>query len=105
MIKNLTFSEALSALKLGMRISRENWNGKNMFLYLNKGSIDISTLSNEDSFEIIEGIPGKLFDTGDKGTFTRLPNINMSNANSRTVTGWLASQTDLLAEDWCILPI
>ena len=34
------------------------------------------------------------------GTITRLPNLNMRAATGSTVTGWLASQTDILAEDW-----
>lgn len=98
----LSFGQALDQLKLGKAISREGWNGKGMFVYLNKGSRDVSGESPEGT-ENVEGIPFHLFEMGDKGTVTRLPNVNMKAATGSTVTGWLASQTDLLAEDWCVL--
>jgi len=98
----LSFGQALDQLKLGKAISREGWNGKGMFVYLNKGSRDVSGESHEGT-ENVEGIPFHLFEMGDKGTVTRLPNVNMKAATGSTVTGWLASQTDLLAEDWCVL--
>ncbi len=103
MKNNLTFGEALEAVKQGSLISREGWNGKGMFLWLNKGSYDISYLTNNDYNVVEQGIDRKLFNIGDKDTITRLPNINMKSASGATVTGWLASQTDMLANDWCVL--
>lgn len=96
-----SFSDALQAVKEGKRISREGWNGKNMFVYLNKGSVE----NRESENFLVEGIKANLFEASDNGTVTRLPNLNMHSASGSTVTGWLASQTDLLAEDWCIHPI
>jgi hypothetical protein len=96
----MNFGIALEALKQGKRIAREGWNGKGMFVYLNKGSRDISK---PQEGENVEGISFELFELGDNDTVTRLPNINMKAATGSTVTGWLASQTDLLAEDWCII--
>ena len=96
----MNFGIALQALKQGKRISREGWNGKGMFIYLNKGSRDISKAQDGEN---VEGVSFELFELGDNDTVTRLPNINMKAASGITVTGWLASQTDLLAEDWCIL--
>lgn len=98
---NLKFGQALEAVKQGKAISRENWNGKNMCVYLNNGSHDFG--NDELASNKIEGIRVGLFQGGDTGTVTRLPNLNMKTATGSTVTGWLASQTDLLAEDWCIL--
>lgn len=97
----LTFGQALEELKSGKKISRQGWNGKNMFVYLNMGIHDFG----EDRGQglPIEGIKSDLFLMGDVGTVTRLPNINMMSATGSTVTGWLASQTDLLAEDWGIV--
>lgn len=106
----LTFGEAIEALKQGKAVARQGWNGKNMFIYLNKGSIDstiVKTTSIEpyksEIIDYIEGIDGSLFELGPKGSITRLPNINMCTPIGSTVTGWLASQTDILAEDWCII--
>ncbi len=107
MKENQNFGDAIAALKDGKRVSRKGWNGKNMFLWLNKGSshghYDNAKPEDVPSDGTIEGINSNLFELGDAGTVTRLPNINMRSATGSTVTGWLASQTDLLAEDWCIL--
>jgi hypothetical protein len=102
----MDFSTALQELKAGQRISRAGWNGKGMFLWLNKGSHNFKNPdggSDVNEGDLIEGIREGLFEHGDEGTVTRLPNINMRAATGSTVTGWLASQTDLLAEDWGIL--
>jgi hypothetical protein len=100
-IKNLSFGEALDALKKGYRIAREGWNGKGMFVFLNKGS-HAGEHSGDNKIDGISNSP-EMFELGDIGTSTRLPNINMRAASGATVTGWLASQTDLLADDWIIL--
>ena len=99
MTQNLNFGEAIEALKQGKKAAREGWNGKGMFVFLNKGSKE--TPVNEG--ELVDGIKLDLFTQGDVGTATRLPNINMMSASGSIVTGWLASQTDLLAEDWVVL--
>lgn len=89
------FSSAIRYIKAGTKACRKGWNGKGMFIYLNRGST-------EDKNKAIDGIPRYLFDDGDTGISTRLPNINMRSASGATVTGWLASQTDMLAEDWML---
>ena len=81
--EDLTFSQALDALKEGFFISRAGWNGKGMFLALvdpdGQGTIQIEG----DEYELLSWIGMKT--TG--GQFVP----------------WLASQTDLLAEDWVVL--
>lgn len=98
----LTFGEALEALKLGSTVARAGWNGKNMFLYLNRGGFDAKPPEMERG-DLISGVDPSLFEKGAPGTATRLPNINMRAADGATVTGWLASQTDMLAEDWSVV--
>ena len=109
--RNLTFSTALALLKQGERIQRAGWNGKGMYLWLNKGSFDHELLgfARGDNPQAghpstMDGISLGLFESGDVGTVTRLPNINMRAASGSTVTGWLASQTDMLADDWQVVP-
>ncbi len=97
---NLTFGEAIASLKLGYNVHRSGWNGKGMFIWLNPGSCDMPL--SELAVGHIEGIPANLFRAGDSGTVCRLPNLNMRSANGSTATGWVASQSDMLAEDWCI---
>lgn len=95
----MTFGEAVENLKKGNLVARAGWNGKGMFLSLNLGSADRS-LGDQSHFD---GVPGRLLENGCAGTVTRLPNINMRTASGATVMGWLASQTDVLAEDWVMV--
>ncbi|CDX54545.1 conserved hypothetical protein [Mesorhizobium plurifarium] len=107
----MNFGQALDALKEGKRVSRSGWNGKGMFIYLQSGSFDHELLGFQPGAKpmvghpsTIDGVSLGLFEAGDKGTVTRLPNLNMRSATGATVTGWLASQTDMLAEDWDVVP-
>lgn len=97
---NLPFGEAIELVKHGYRVARAGWNGKGMFIFMQKGSLDYG---NEGTPLLVEGIQSSLFEKGNVGTITRLPCINMRSASGSTVTGWLASQTDLLANDWVLL--
>lgn len=98
----LTFGAAIEALKIGATVRRAGWNGKNMFLYLNMGSHHAKPPEAERG-PLIDGIDPSLFELGAVGTGTRLPHINMRSASGSTVTGWLASQSDMLASDWEIV--
>lgn len=107
---NMSFGQAIDAIKAGVAVARAGWNGKGMFLFLNKGSFDGGKLGFAHGDQpqpghqsTIDGVKIDLFEAGDDGTVTRLPNINMRSASGATVTGWLASQTDMLAEDWSAL--
>lgn len=68
------FGQALAELKAGKRVARQGWNGKGMWLKLQ--------------------VP----DAHSKMT---LPYIYMKTADDKLVP-WLASQTDVLAEDWVL---
>ena len=95
---NHNIGEAVTALKRGKRVSREGWNGKNMFLFLLPAGDGIPTTVIHDPAlrEVIETEVGG-------NTFDALASIRMFTADKKILTGWLANQTDMLAEDWCIL--
>jgi hypothetical protein len=97
----LNFGLALEALKNGHRISRKGWNGKGMFLFLLPGGNVPKTAIHDPKLR--EVIDAEIH--GD--TFQALPSIRMWTTNSEgrraVLTGWLASQTDMLSEDWTIL--
>lgn len=90
MEERLTFSEALAALKAGAKIQRRGWNGLGMWVVLQKAYPDGIPI-NKNTAEAT-GIPQ---DTVCKF----LPYIMMKTADDAFVP-WLASQTDILAEDW-----
>ena len=85
----MDFGEAIRLLKQGKAVSRSGWNGKDMFLFLRKGRL--ITGVHPESYMVKA--------TG-KTEFTSLDHICMKNAQGDCVVGWLASQTDMLAEDW-----
>ena len=86
----MDFSDALRAVKDGKKISRIGWNGKGMFLTLQEGSTVTGTM--------MRNKPAKDF-YGD-GEVKICPHIDMKAADGSYVVGWLASQTDMLADDW-----
>jgi hypothetical protein len=99
MTKDLTFGQALEALKRGERVARAGWNGKGMFLFLLPANDGIPTkvITDPGLRKVIETELG-----GD--TFDAYGSIRMFTADKKILTGWSASQTDMLCEDWCILP-
>ena len=97
-MKALTFGDAIAALKEGKRVARNGWNGKGMFLFLLPANDGIPTKVIHDPAlrAAIESEIG-----GD--TFDALGSIRMFTADKKILTGWIASQTDMLSEDWVIL--
>lgn len=71
----MDFGDAIRALKAGNAVSRSGWNGKGMWLALQ--------------------VP-------DAHSKMSLPYIYMKTADDKLVP-WLASQTDVLAEDWLVV--
>lgn len=103
----MDFGQALHYVKKGECAARKGWNGKRMFIYLNKGSVDLANSEAPGapaSITHVNNVSVRLFENGDAGTVTRMPNLNMRAADGSIVTGWLASQTDMLAEDWDVVP-
>lgn len=92
----LSFGMALEAIKKGLKVAREGWNGKDMFIYIQEGS-----LINQDQARnpILKEIAGK----SKPLMLEILPHIDMKAADGKIVIGWLASQTDMLSEDWFIV--
>jgi hypothetical protein len=97
-MENLNFGQAIEALKQGKRVAREGWNGKGMFLVIAGGySVPLDKLREGTHFT-------KEFLQSEGCTeFKIVPHIDMWAADKTYVTGWLASQTDMLSEDWVIL--
>lgn len=82
----MNFGQAIEALKEGKAVAREGWNGKRMFL-------DTINPYHNNQYQVVEkkGIVGTLNSY-----------IAMKTADNVLVP-WLASQTDVLAEDYIII--
>ena len=89
----MTFGDALVALKSGHRVARTGWNGKGMWLALSPGSKALPA----DRFW---AGPNREFAAANGGTADVLPCITMKTADNKVLMGWLASQTDMLSDDW-----
>ena len=75
------FGEAIKYLKRGFRVCRQGWNGKGMYLaHVNSYQYKVDGEVHKDSLLLS-------------------PWIGMKTADGKFVP-WLASQTDVLAEDW-----
>ena len=69
----MNFGEAIEAMKGGCPVARSGWNGKDMHIFLERNI----------------AAPGEYE-----------PVIVMWTAQKKYQPGWLASQPDMLAEDW-----
>lgn len=98
---NLSFGQALEALKAGKKVCRIGWNDKNMWIALTPGS---ELPLHEARCGAVKARASELdTSTNQILTINILPHIDMKSATGEIVIGWLASQTDMLVNDWCIL--
>lgn len=82
-VNGLSFGHAIEAAKKGMKIARAGWNGKGMWLFF-----------------VPDNGWNLLF--GNTTDYKNNPFIAMKTADDKYVP-WLASQTDILADDWFIV--
>lgn len=106
----LTFGQAIELLKEGKLVTRKGWNGKGMFLFIRPAD----KLPVEMIVNTVKSLPKELKDyvsnqfkedykkssDGSNFTIEFTSYICMKAADGTIVNGWLASQTDMLAEDW-----
>ena len=83
-VSTFTFGEAISRMKRGERVARKGWNGKNQYIQLATNISYIDADGNAVNVEH-EAIGNKAI------AFVGTSGVQM---------GWLASQADMLAEDW-----
>ena len=86
--KKMTFGDAIEALKDGERVARKGWNGKDMYVFL-AHEADFVTDADISAFDQLE------VEVHDM--------LVMKTAQDTFQPGWLASQADMLAEDWYIV--
>ena len=95
--QGMTFGLAIEAMKQGAKVARAGWNGKGMWLILVAGTPNAA---------LREGTPYR--EALGQESCEILPHIDMwtTNAEGRRamLPGWLASQTDMLADDWLVIP-
>lgn len=95
----MSFGLAIEALKKGQKVARRGWNGKGMWLALSgvNGPNPVSAAGfwAKPNQEYAATLP--------HGIAKVLPCITMKTATGEILMGWLASQTDMLSDDWEIV--
>lgn len=102
----LSFGEALLALKEGKRVMRNGWNGKGLFVFRQEpATIDRDIVPNMQSLpqsvkdEFERRFNGPALTDGKIKYNDQLALVDQSN----NISGWSPSTADALAEDWVIL--
>lgn len=106
-----TFGQALESVKQGRLATRKGWNGKGMFIFIRPADeIKVDTVVyNVKSlpYAVKEYYKQDIGNTSandipetDVVKFTAY--LCMKAADGTIVNGWLASQTDMLADDWIL---
>lgn len=95
----LSFGDALEVLKAGGKVARAGWNGKGMWLSLTCNGTREVAAENFWSSHNAEHARSQ------GGKAKVLPSITMKTATGEILMGWLASQTDMLADDWQALDV
>lgn len=86
----LSFGAAIELLQQGRKVARKGWNGKGMFLFLVPGS----------TFNVNRPPLLGIYPEGTEIVYQ--PHIDMKTADDRVVP-WVASQSDMLCNDWVIV--
>jgi len=73
--RGFDFGQALEYLKKGMKLTRDGWNGKDMYIALQRRTDESKMTLNYLYMKTVQG----------------------------DLVPWLASQTDILSEDWLIV--
>ena len=110
----MNFGTAIEALKEGKLVTREGWNGKGMFIFMRPSeklhvefvATKIKSLPKtvKDYYwkDCID-VDGKKLDLPEDDVVEFTSYLCLKDAKGKIVNGWLATQTDILAEDWIIL--
>lgn len=99
MTENHSFGEAITALHEGKRVSRSGWNGKGMFIFM-----QVPSEIEADIVPKMQSLPQSVKDEFvRRGGNIRYKNQLAMVYPDNTVYGWVASPSDVLENDWCIL--
>ena len=94
----MTFGMAVEAMKRGAKVARHGWNGNGMWL-----CVPLVDGPKEVPATGVWGRPNAEYAEQNGGTVKVAPYVTMKAADGSIVMGWLASQTDMLAEDWAVV--
>lgn len=99
-VNGMSFGLAIEAAKLGLKIARTGWNGKNMFVVY-MPPLHLPPFNTQEPGPRVNDRTAKFI--GEDTPLDCQPYFAMFNAQKQWIPGWLASQSDMLADDWQII--
>lgn len=96
----MPFGLAIEAMRKGHKVARAGWNGKNMFVVL-MPPLHLPPFNTADTARKVNDRTAKWI--GEDAPLDCQPYFAMYTAAKQWQPGWLASQTDMLADDWMIV--
>lgn len=92
-----SFGDAIKYMKRGLRAARKGWNGKGMYVFYASDfqfgtKADLSEFNPTEDPECTEKNKVYVYDC-----------LVLRTADKKLQPGWLASQSDMLAEDWMFI--
>ena len=96
----LSFGAAIELMKRGYKMARSGWNGKNMFIVL-MPALYLPPYNTADTTRKVNDRTAKCI--GEDNPLDCQPYFAMYTATKQWQPGWLASQNDMLANDWMIV--
>jgi CRISPR/Cas system CSM-associated protein Csm5 (group 7 of RAMP superfamily) len=84
---DMSFSAALEAVKKGKKIARKGWNSKDKFVYYQSESV---INPKDERNDVLKSI--------------RIhPHLELRTVDGSLRLGWVASQSDMLSDDWYVV--
>lgn len=99
-VNGMSFGLAIEAAKLGLKIARTGWNGKNMFVVY-MPPLHLPPFNTQEPGPKVNDRTAKFI--GEDTPLDCQPYFAMFNAQKQWIPGWVASQSDMLADDWQII--
>ena len=99
--EGFSFGRAIFLLKEGEKVARAGWNGKGMFIVL-MSALYLPSFNTQGTDKKVNDRTAKWI--GKDNPLDSQAYIAMFTATQQWQPGWLASQADMLAEDWEVVP-
>lgn len=96
-VGTFSFGQAIAYAREGKRVARKGWNGKDMWISYSPGykALPAANFWSQANREHAEMQPDQVVEV--------LSCLTMKTADNKILMGWLASQTDMLADDWQVV--